>query len=175
MNLNLKTVFSPDTYTCCLGVGEEVPEDGTADDCCSGYINQKRCALPDYTNLSVYFNVYVTTEAHDLKPGLVDEKTGYIKNPYLLERIACVKNACASNKLARGVAISNLKVPGHEDSTINVRKFVVGDGIGSNNNNWAASLYDAGLRWNNQIYCVPGNLVSNIATGLSVIDCSIFQ
>ncbi len=174
-DLKIKTVFSPDTYTCCLGVGTYIPEGGTPDDCCSGLIKDSKCALPDYANLSVYFNVYVSTEAHDLKPGLVDEKTGYIKNLYSLERLACTKHACASNKVARGVAISNLKVPGHEDSNFNIRSFVVSNDGFSRRNKEVSSLYDAGLRWNNQVYCAPEKLISNVTVGLSVTDCSIFQ
>ena len=68
----------------------------------------------------------------------------------------------------------NLKIPGHEDAVQNVKRFVVDNSETSKSNAEIAKLYDAGLKWNTHVYCVPEKLVSNVTTGLTVTDCSAY-
>ncbi len=167
-----KLIFSPDSFTCCLPLGSPTENNADANTCCSGFINNNRCALKDYTDLSVYFNLYVSSEGKDVSASLIDPNTGYITNIGTVEELACQKRACASNKIARGVALSNLKIPGHEDATQNVKRFVVDNSETSKSNSEIAKLYDSGLKWNTHVYCVPEKLVSNVVTGLTVTECT---
>lgn len=169
-----KLIFSPDTFTCCLPLGSQTKSGDDPNICCSGLIKDNRCALNDYTDLSVYFNLYVSSEGKDVAPNLIDPATGYITNLSTLEALACQKRACASNKIAKGVSLSNLKIPGHEDASQNVKRFVDNDSATSKANSEIANLYNAGLKWNTHLYCVPEKLVSNVTTGLTVTDCSAY-
>jgi len=171
-----KTIFSPDTVSCCLPAGTAVETGADANNCCSGFINPNtnKCALPDYTDVSVYFNKYVSSEAREVEANQIDPETGYIVNPSVLEEMACSQGVCASGKVGRGVAVSNLKVTGHEDNELNVSRFVVDGSETSSANKQIADFYNAGLRWNNHVYCVPEELQSNPTTGLTVFDCSSF-
>ena len=169
-----KLIFSPDSYTCCLPLGSTTANGDDANICCSGLIKNNRCALNDYADITVYFNLYVSSEGKNVAPNLIDPATGYITNMSTVEELACQKQACASNKIARGVALSNLKIPGHEDAVQNVKRFVIDNSETSKTNAEIAKLYDAGLKWNTHLYCVPEKLVSNVVTGLTVTDCSAY-
>ncbi|RLA61211.1 MAG: hypothetical protein DRQ88_11870 [Epsilonproteobacteria bacterium] len=173
---DIKKIFSPDTVTCCLPAGSAVELGADPNNCCTGFINPNtnKCALPDYTDVSIYFNRYVSSEAGDIGTNQVDQETGYLVSTSTVEELACVNQVCASGKVGRGVAISNLKVPGHEDNEANVSRFVVDDLETSAVNKQIADFYNAGLRWNNHVYCVPEDLQSNPTTGLTVFDCGAF-
>ena len=67
------------------------------------------------------FNRYISSALKSLPDGYFDEYTGFVKSPDVVIQLACQFQACASNKVAKGIALSNLKVPGHEDSEKNVR------------------------------------------------------
>ncbi|MBL6990309.1 MAG: hypothetical protein ISR65_11045 [Bacteriovoracaceae bacterium] len=169
---NLKMIFSKDTISCCIGIGETTAN--SDDECCSGFKNPQdgRCALPDYTNVSLYFNRYISSEAKDLHDNLFDNSgyfTSTIENPSTkLQTIACLKHACASNTMAQGVVLSNLLYPGAEDSGKKIRRYIDNDSRASNVNG-IAQFYDAGLRWNNNLYCVPAN--TSEAENLHLIKC----
>lgn len=129
--------------------------------CCSGFINgaTTRCALPDYADVSTYFNRYVSSEADELALTSFNDETGFIKNNQELLNLACAKNVCASGTLAPGVSYFNLLVKGKENSSIKRKRFVDGNDE-ANDKNGIASLVDAGLKWNNHYYCVPAELAN---------------
>ena len=169
---SLKTIFSPDKISCCLPLGTKVKDSTVSPDvCCSGHYDSTtlKCNLPDYTNVSIFFNRYVSSALKNLPDGYFDEMTGFIKSSDVVIQLACQLNACASNKVAKGIALSNLKVPGHEDSEKNVRRFLDGD-TRANQVNDRTKFFEAGLRWNNSIYCVPGDLQTT-SQDMAIIDC----
>ncbi len=161
----VKEIFSKDKFNCCVPSGSEVPQGTTADQCCTGYIANSgastalRCCLPDFTDVSVYLNRYVSSEGRGLSDSAYDEKTGYIKDPAIVLQKAA--NVCCSGKAAYGVAISLLNVPlpgGTVDqSATKTRRFVYRDDSVDNNTetNSIGSRFEAGLKWNNHVYCVP--------------------
>ncbi len=64
-NMQVQQIFSANEFRCCSKLGDEVADDGK---CCSGYANnnidgKNRCAIPAGTNLMVYLNKYVSSEA----------------------------------------------------------------------------------------------------------------
>ena len=171
----IKTIFSKDEVSCCLGVGEKV-EDGDSDNiCCSGFINNEsgRCALPDYSNVSLYFNRNISSEGKGLQDNSYDSETGHIKDPNLVIQLACAKKACASGILHHGVALSYLKIPGQEASTKTKKRYVDSNAAASNFEN-IADYYDAGLKWNNHIYCFPNDdsIDLSSSTNFNLIRCA---
>ncbi len=171
---DIKKIFSKDQVSCCLGVGQTV-QDGDSDSiCCSGFINEEtgRCALPDYTDVSLYFNRNVSSEGKGLSDSDYDPETGYIKDPSLVVQLACQKRACASGHLHYGVALAQLKVPGQELSDKLKQRFVDSNAAASNYEN-IADYYDAGLKWNTHVYCFPSTTADlSESVNLSVIQCS---
>ena len=167
-----KAVFSQDEFTCCQPVGTVMEAGADPSYCCSGNINpdNNQCALKNYTNLSVYFNRYISSEANALSDNLIDEDTGYIKSPSTVQQLACQKEACASGFVGYGIAHTDLKVPGHEGSDKQVKRFIDGDDI-SNDFNGKAKIFNEGLRWNNQLYCVPEELAQSSGDVLQIFDC----
>tara|TARA_B100000029_G_scaffold123594_1_gene117112 strand:- start:1348 stop:2241 length:894 start_codon:yes stop_codon:yes gene_type:complete len=169
---SLKTIFSADKVACCLPLGTKVKDITVAPElCCSGHYDNTtlKCNLPDYTNVSLFFNRYISSALKSLPDGYFDEQTGFVKSPDVVIQLACQFQACASNKVAKGIALSNLKVPGHEDSEKNVRRFLDGE-TRANQINDRTLFYEAGLRWNNNVYCVPGDLETT-SQDMSIIDC----
>src|SRR5690606_17637783 len=79
----IKAVFSEDEVVCCKPAGSLVEANADPKVCCTGLIRPINgtygaCALPDYTNVSVHMNRYVSSIAKDLDATLIDEETGYI-------------------------------------------------------------------------------------------------
>ncbi|WP_127717616.1 hypothetical protein [Halobacteriovorax sp. HLS] len=167
-----KKVFSEDEFTCCQPVGTQMLATDDPTMCCSGYINpdNNQCALKNYTNLSVYFNRYVSSEAKDLAPALIDEETGYIKSRVTVQQLACTKRACASGYVGYGIAHTDLKVPGHEANDMQVKRFIDGNDQ-SNNFNGKVDIFNEGLHWNTQVYCIPPELAQASGDVLQVFDC----
>lgn len=157
---NIKTIFSKDEVTCCLGLGQEIKSGESANLCCTGYVNPKtsKCALPDYANVSLYFNRYVSSEGKGLSDNSYDAITGKMIDPSLVVQMACSKKACASGYLQYGVALSYLKIPGLEQKTKTIRRYVDNNSEASNHEN-IADYYDAGLRWNTDVYCFPNTSI----------------
>lgn len=170
---SLKMIFSKDKFSCCLPAGTRLDPGANPSECCTGFINEQtgRCALPDYTNVSVYFNRYVSSAAKDLNESLINPDTGYINSASIVEQLACFQQVCASGVLARGIVLSNQKVPGHESEAeeYRIRRFLEqnNDPLG------LASLYDEGLKWNEHVYCVPEEL-SEVAGGeVTIFPCAV--
>ncbi len=168
----IKKVFSEDTFSCCLPTGTVMNQGDDPSLCCTGVINgnNNQCALPDFTNVTVYFNRYVSSAAKDINDSQVDAQTGYISNPLIVENLACQQQVCASGTLARGVALSNLKIPGKESSTKTFKRFI-DETSQATNANGLADLYDSGLRWNDDIYCAPAGLAQTGSTALKITVC----
>ena len=172
---SLKMVFSSDEITCCVPAGEAIGENDSEELCCTGYVNPDTglCALKDYSNVSVYFNRYVSSAAKGLAATLFDTQTGFIKDPSIVEQLACYNRVCRSDRLARGISLSNQIVPGTEDTEFSsvLRKFYVEDNTETDGG--LGEFYDAGLRWNIDVYCVPDGVEADDTTGnFTIIDCS---
>lgn len=161
----VKTVFSKDKFNCCIPTGGEVPEGTTASQCCTGNLanidGPLRCCLPDYTDVTLYLNRYVSSEGRGLTDSAYDLRTGYIKDPAIVLQKAA--NVCCSGRAAYGVAISELHIPltgGTVDETApKTRRFVYRDDAVDNNavTKSIGSKFEAGLRWNNHVYCIGKN------------------
>lgn len=169
----LKKVFSENEFNCCVPSGQEVPETTTASQCCTGFaanINgPKRCCLPDFTDLTVYLNRYVSSEGRGLPDTAYDQKTGYIKDPGQVQLMAAQKNLCCSGTAMMGVAINALSIPINggqfkpADTNTTSRRFNYRTDAVDNNPETGnvGSLFDAGVRWNNHVYCVPAGFNDN--------------
>lgn len=164
---SMKKVFSENEFNCCIPSGQEVPDSVTAGQCCTGLAanlnGPKRCCLPDYTDLTVYLNRYVSSEGRGLPDSAYDMKTGYIKDPGQVQLMAAQKNLCCSGNAIMGVAISQLSIPINggvykpADTSTTSRRFNYRTDSVDNNPETGnvGSLFDAGVRWNNHVYCVP--------------------
>src|SRR5690606_27536780 len=112
---NLKKVFSENEFNCCIPSGQEIPSTTTPGQCCTGFAAEingpKRCCLPDFTDVTVYLNRYVSSEGRGLPDSAYDPKTGYIKSPGDVQLMAAQKNLCCSGRVMTGVAISHLPIP----------------------------------------------------------------
>lgn len=156
----IKQIFSPNKVSCCLPSGEQHDSSTTDEMCCTGKVFQNRCCLEDYTDVSVYLNRYVSSEAAHLSDSAIDPATGYIKDPGTVMQIAQQKNLCCSGKLSYGHAIHKLMIPGAEtESDAKTWRFVSSNGTTDNNNETGniAEIYDKGVTWNNHVYCVPSS------------------
>ena len=153
-NSSLKQVFSPDEITCCIPPGENFAAPHTPEKaCCSGKSTgtgrRRRCCLKDYTNVTVFFNRYVSSILKDLPESHFDPLTGRPRSGEKVHQMARHLNVCCSGRVERGSAFSRFRVPTALDHTDTTRRFVQGDGPNE------AILYDLGQRWNTDIYCVP--------------------
>lgn len=156
----IKQIFDPNKVNCCLPSGSQVDSSTTDDMCCTGKVFQNRCCLEDYTDVSVYLNRYVSSEAAHLNDTLIDPKTGYITDPGTVMQIAREKNLCCSGKLSYGHAIHKLMIPGAEtESDAKTTRFVSSNNTTDNNSETGniAEIYDKGVTWNNHVYCVPSS------------------
>ncbi len=169
-------MFSQDEVSCCKPAGTLVPANADANLCCTGSIRNinaqfGKCALPDYTNVSVHMNRYVSSIAKDLDPSLIDSTTGFIEDPAVVEQLACQLDVCASGVLARGVSYVALPVPGKQDShpDFTTRRFVEGNQA-ADNGNGILDLWNAGMRWNNHVYCAPAQIPAD-SPDLIVTPC----
>ncbi len=167
----IKPKFSESEFNCCIPTNTELPSTTTASQCCTGYMANTgasttlRCCLPDYTDVSLYLNRYVSSEGNSLVDSAYDPATGYIKDAGMVKTLEAQKRICCSGKAVYGYAISKLHKPvngGYIDITTpgaSTRRFVDGDESYNNNSQTGgiADLYDAGIRWNNHVYCVPAD------------------
>ncbi|MGE3609742.1 MAG: hypothetical protein AB7I27_09180 [Bacteriovoracaceae bacterium] len=169
----LRKVFSENEFNCCVPTGKEVPDSVTSEQCCTGYVanvgGPRRCCLPDYTDVSLYLNRYVSSEGRGLPDSAYDSTTGYIKDPGQVQLLVAQKNLCCSGRAVLGVAISKLPIPLTGStylppSSLNTtRRFTYIDGTIDNNTETGSvgSIFEAGVRWNNHVYCVPSDFGSN--------------
>jgi hypothetical protein len=167
----LKKVFSEDEFNCCLPSGQELPATTNNAQCCTGLAvtidSAKRCCLPDFTDVTVYLNRYVSSEGKGLPDSAYSPVTGYIKDPGQVQLMVSQKNLCCSGEAMTGVAISQLPIPIKDasgnpsylppDSSNTTRRFTYMDNSVDNapETGGVQSLFDAGVRWNNHVYCVP--------------------
>jgi hypothetical protein len=154
----IKQVFSPNKVNCCLPSGQQVASSVTDQMCCTGKVFQNKCCLQDYTDVTVYLNRYVSSEASHLNDSLIDPATGYIKDPGTVMQLASERNICCSGKLSYGHAIHKLMIPGAEtEPDAKTTRFVYSNNTTDNNNETGniAEVYDKGVTWNNHVYCVP--------------------
>ncbi len=170
---SLKKVFSENEFNCCIPSGQELLSTTTPAQCCTGFIanvgGPKRCCLPDFTDLTVYLNRYVSSEGRGLPDSAYDTKTGYIKDPGQVQLMAAQKNLCCSGNTIVGVAVSQLSIPINGgvykpfDPNSSSRRFTYRtDSIDNNSeSNFVGSVFDAGVRWNNHVYCVPVGFQNN--------------
>ena len=163
----LKKVFSENEFNCCIPTGQQLPDTTTGSQCCTGFAatsGVKRCCLPDYTDVTVYLNRYVSSEGRGLAETAYDKKTGYIKDPAQVQSLVVSKNLCCSGKAMTGVAISQLSIPltGNTyplpatlTSTTKRLNYRTDDVDNNAETGSVGSFFDAGVRWNNHVYCVP--------------------
>jgi hypothetical protein len=167
----LKSVFSDKDFSCCLPTGAAIADTTTPDQCCTGNISStgestvRRCCLPDYTDVTLYLNRYVSSQGSGYPDSAYDPSTGEIKDPGLVETIEASKNICCSGKTARGVAIRKLPIPITGGLWVNqsdawTTRFTYLDNSIDNNNRFGpiGQLFDAGVRWNNHVYCIPADI-----------------
>lgn len=168
----MKQVFKADEVVSCLAAGTQMKQGDDPAKCCTGMINSSnlKCQLPDYVDVSVYTNRYVSSEAKKLSTTLFDQN-GYIKDPAYAAKLACEKSMCASGKLAFGVLISLLPVPGQTESDSKYYRFLEGNAEDSKSG--LLSLYNKGLKLNNHVYCIPEALAqsSSGSSDVFVIPC----
>lgn len=149
-------VFSEDSFSCCQPAGTQMKDGDSPSLCCTGHINpsNKKCALKNYSNVSVYTNRYVSSEAKGINEAQFEELTGFIKSPSLTIQLACEKQMCASGLYGYGVVYGEYKIRGktsENDPTI-LRFF---SSRTEDNDRGQANFIDEGLRWNNHVYCIP--------------------
>lgn len=166
----LKKVFSENEFNCCIPTGQQVPDTTTAGQCCTGFVassGTRRCCLPDFTDVTVYLNRYVSSEGRGLAESAYDPKTGYIKDPNQVLSLVTSKNLCCSGRAMVGVAVSQLSIPLKGDQfplpatftsttrRLNYREDDVDNNVETGS---VGSFFDAGIRWNNHVYCVPTSM-----------------
>ena len=167
--VGMKQVFKADEVSSCLPAGTTMAVGADANLCCTGFINAKnnKCQLPDFVDVSVYTNKYVSSEAKKLSANLFDQN-GYIKDPSYVAQLACEKNICASGTLAYGVLVSRLKTPGQEDLEDKHYRFLEGS-VNSDDANGILSIYNQGVKLNTHAYCYPAGSTSN--QDITIISC----
>lgn len=162
----IKNIFSETDFTCCMPNGSYTQD---SNQCCSGTSAQlddknpddKFCCMPDYSNITVYMNRYVSSEMANEQGDLFDKETGYLKDP--ISALSKAASMCCSRTAAIGVAISPLKVPGFPHEDYSTKRFLYRSQDRLDNAtqgdptipNGVAQEFDKGRRWNNQIYCIP--------------------
>ena len=186
-------IFSDNEFKCCLPLGAELSSSESPSICCSGarkeyeagYAddsnlsnNQARykCALPQGTDLNVYFNKFVSgeglsdeylTSAQPLSVEDFDAKTGAPKtNSAVLGKLSAIgKELCASGEVTRGGAFGPFQpepvgnyIPQDSDP-VDLNTFVdsVYDNGNINNRNVGYGMFQQGYRWNHHVYCAPGD------------------
>lgn len=171
----LKKVFSENEFNCCVPSGQQVTDTTTAEQCCTGNVANsgsstlRRCCLPDFTDVTLYLNRYVSSEGRGLPDSAYDQATGYIKDSGQVRLMVAQKNLCCSGQTMTGVAISNLSIPITNGTylpptQINMsRRFNYRSDSVDNNAETGSigSIFDAGVRWNNHVYCVPAGFATS--------------
>lgn len=165
----IKKVFKEDEVTSCLPAGTTMAVGADANLCCTGFINSKtnKCQLPDFVDVSIYTNRFVSSEAKKLSLNLFDGN-GYIKDPSYVVQIACEKKMCASGVLAYGILISKLKTPG-QDTVEQKRYRFLEANAAVDDTNGLLTLYNKGLKLNTHAYCYPGG--GSGSDDLTIISC----
>jgi hypothetical protein len=173
----LKKVYSESEFNCCLPTGVEVSANTPNEACCTGQAatinNVTRCCLNDFTDVSAYTNRYVSSEGayfngQKLSDSDIDPLTGYIKKEIVLEMAS---NMCCSGQAQYGKVIDQYLVPVdgasavHPDNITTRRWMYLEDIDDAEQVGGAVSRFNAGVRWNNHVYCVPQGFNDGSNTG----------
>jgi hypothetical protein len=174
-NTNIKQVFSKDTFSCCMPTNTQMNESDDPSLCCSGFINPNtnKCAMRNYTDLTVYLNRYVSSEAKDLPSTIFDRETGFIKDSATVIQVACEKKMCASGFLTYGIAYGKYKYKNVNEDVQNkfVNRYIENET--EDNFEGKVDLYREGLKWNSHVYCVPEEVGNNLLNaGIPVFQCN---
>ena len=168
---NLKRVFSENKFNCCLPAGP-VPTGTSNEQCCTGQFTQTgdrgaRCCLPGNTDVTTYTNRYVSSEGATLN-GMpipdsdIDALTGNLKKETVL-RLA--QTICCSGQAEFGHAISILPIAVNGNQVTNplqtTRRFIENEATDQG----PISLFEAGRKWNNHVYCVDSETSTTPTTG----------
>jgi len=172
----LKRVFSENKFNCCKPAG---PADvGTTNsECCTGQFTTTgtegpRCCLPGNTDVTVYTNRYVSSEGATLNgqpisDSDIDPLTGYIKKEIVLQLAG---KMCCSGAAQFGQAIGSYPVTydpvANAPSTQLIRRFIESD----ISDNQGTGRFDAGIKWNDHVYCDDGGSTGGGTTGGGVIS-----
>lgn len=167
---NMKQVFKADEVATCYPAGTVMQVGADPSLCCTGFINSQnnKCQLQDFVDISVYTNRYVSSEAKKLSANYINPKTGYVIDPYYVAQLACAKKMCASGKVAYGVLVSQLKIPGQADLTTTISRFLQGD-TGTDDLSGSLTLFNQGLKLNTHAYCFPTG--GTATPDMTVIPC----
>jgi hypothetical protein len=162
----LKKVYSESEFNCCIPTGVEVATSTTNESCCTGLVANidsiNRCCLPDFTDLSAYTNRYVSSEGayingQPVSDTDIDPTSGYIKKEIVLEMGS---QMCCSGEAQYGRVIDNYLVPigasnKHPSNAMTRRWLYIEDLDNAEEVLGGAGRFEAGVRWNNHVYCVP--------------------
>lgn len=173
--ISIKKIFSSDEIVTCKAAGTQMKTGDDPNLCCTGMINSvnNKCQMPDYVDLSIYTNRYVSSEAKKLSVTLFDTY-GYVKDPSYVTTLACEKKICASGYVAYGVLISKLKTPGQIASNLKHYRFLENTPT-ADNIDFMLDLFNKGLKLNNHAYCIPAGLAtsSSATEHLTIINCGL--
>jgi hypothetical protein len=112
----------------------------------------------------------VSSEGRGLSDSFYDKNTGYINDPGQVKLMAAQKKLCCSGKAVTGVALSRLSIPITNGNYLvpatnlntTERMSYRTDAVDNNTETKAVgSRVDAGVRWNNHVYCVPSTYSEN--------------
>jgi hypothetical protein len=161
----LKKVYSESEFNCCIPTGIEVPNATTNESCCTGLVanidSVNRCCLPDYTDLSAYTNRYVSSEGayingQAISDSDIDATSGYIKKEIVIEMGS---RMCCSGEAQYGRVIDNYLVPigsNKHPSNAMTRRWLYLESLDNAEEAFGGvGRFEAGVRWNNHVYCVP--------------------
>jgi hypothetical protein len=163
----LKKVFSESEFKCCIPTGIEIGATTPESSCCTGSINgvsgPRRCCLPDFTDLSVYTNRYVSSEGaffngQKVSDSDIDPTSGYIKKEVVVKMAG---NMCCSGKATFGSAINQYLIPidfENKFANAKTRRWLYLENLDDDVDvGGGVSKYNIGLKWNNHVYCVPAD------------------
>lgn len=171
--LEVDQIFSDNQFKCCLELGTEISATDDSSLCCSGtaVVNEnneslKTCKLPVGTDLTVYFNKFVSGEgvSSELETPLdetdFDEKTGEPKlNSTVLTKLQALgEKYCATGSTRRGSAFGEYRgQPVGTQGSIEAALYSIVDDPADNEADAIPernyNTFVNGFRWNHHIYC----------------------
>ena len=172
--IDKKSIFKADEVVSCYAAGTRMAAGADPSLCCTGFINTQNnlCQLPDFVDVSVYTNRFVSSEAKKISDTLIDQY-GYVTEPSIVAQLACERRICASGKLATGVLISKLPIPGQSDiDKTQYYRYLENSSV--DDEHGVYTLFKSGLKLNNHVYCAPQNLSANgdnISNYLNIYNC----
>jgi len=176
----IKAVFSADTISCCKASGQKLEAGEDPSVCCTGVSLNQVCGLKDYTDVTLYFNRYVSSalKGVDIEQQLsgtnkdIYEETGYILEPGLIVNAACELKVCTSGIVALGVGYMPMNIPPFNDDVGKFNRFVQS----SPDYKGFGEYWEAGLKYNNHVYCVPTAIAQQAqqaaAAGMIIHNCN---